>query len=377
MKEYKKWVAACGNAPSIHEQTEIRYTKDVTLRYPIFIVFDGDKIRLHFSNLTGFEPVSFQCAVSYLGQYHDVTYQGNQTIKLDAHQADLETDEIEMDIMAGTQIEVSIYFGDYALMDSGVFICGPLSMGQYAYGNEMYAVDFPRDTSRKMNWYYFITGVDIHTEEKNHALICYGDSITAQNWPDDLVIRAWENGFHDISIIRRAVSGTRILRQYDNITYAAYGLKGEIRFPVEMHTAGADSVLIHHGINDIIHPVGEAVNIFRPMSDLPTLEELKEGYERLYIKYARSLGYKVYGGTLLPIEGWRTYAPFREELRNAFNDWIRTTDLLDGCVDFDKAVRDPEHPARFRKECDSGDHLHPSAAGYLTMANAVDEALLR
>ena len=144
-----------------------------------------------------------------------------------------------------------------------------------------------------------------------------------------------------------------------------------------MHTAGADSVLIQHGINDIIHPVGEEVNIFRPMSDLPTLEELKEGYTRLYIRYARSLGYKVYGATLLPIEGWRTYAPFRDELRNAFNDWLRTTALLDGCIDFDEAVRDPDHPARFFKEYDSGDHLHPSAKGYLTMANAVDEKLLK
>jgi len=347
------------------------------LRYPVFIVFDGDSLRLHFSNLTGFEPVSFKACVSYLESFYDVTVKGDRVLHLDAHQADLTTDEIKVDITAGTQIEVTIYLEDYTLMDSGVFICGPLSMGQYAYGNEMYTRDFPLDTSRKMNWYYFLIGVDVHTEDKNHALICYGDSITAQNWPDELTIRAWENGFHDISIIRRAVSGTRILRQYDNITYAAYGLKGEIRFPVEMRTAGADSVLIHHGINDIIHPVGEAVNIFRPMSDLPTLEELKEGYTRLYINYARILGYKVYGGTLLPIEGWRTYAPFREELRSRFNDWLRTTSLLDGCVDFDKAVRDPEHPTRFRPDCDSGDHLHPSAHGYLTMAQAVDDTLLK
>ena len=82
-------------------------------------------------------------------------------------------------------------------------------------------------------------------------------------------------------------------------------------------------------------------------------------------------------GTLLPIEGWRTYAPFREELRSRFNDWLRTTSLLDGCVDFDKAVRDPEHPTRFRPDCDSGDHLHPSAHGYLTMAQAVDDTLLK
>lgn len=81
-------------------------------------------------------------------------------------------------------------------------------------------------------------------------------------------------------------------------------------------------------------------------------------------------------GTLLPIEGWRTYAPFREELRNTFNNFIRTTDLIDGCVDFDRAVCDPANPSAFLPEYDSGDHLHPSAAGYQKMAQAVSKELL-
>ena len=179
--------------------------------------------------------------------------------------------------------------------------------------------------------------IDIFTEEKNHALICYGDSITAQSWPDYLAIRAWDNGFHDVAIIRRAVSGTRILRQYDCITYQAYGLKGETRFPIEMNVAGASAVIIQHGINDIIHPVGVEVNQFRPWEDMPTFEELKNGVESIYISHARELGLKVWSATLLPIFGWRTYAKFRDDLRNEFNEWLRTSELFDGCIDFDLA----------------------------------------
>ena len=82
------------------------------------------------------------------------------------------------------------------------------------------------------------------------------------------------------AIIRRAVSGTRILRQYDCITYQAYGLKGATRFPIEMNVAGATDVIIQHGINDIIHPVGEDVNPFRPWSDLPTDGAWCRGYLR-------------------------------------------------------------------------------------------------
>jgi lysophospholipase L1-like esterase len=305
-----------------------------------------------------------------------VTVKGSACIVLEPKEEAV-SDEVAFDITAGETISVSLFMEGYNQMNAGVLITGPLSKGFYSYGNFMNDRELPMDLTRKTNWFYFLNTVDILTEEKNHALICYGDSITAQSWPDYLTIRAWEEGYRNVSIIRRAVSGTRILRQYDNITYAAYGLKGETRFPVEMNTAGADAVLIQHGINDIIHPVGTDVNPFRPWSDLPTAEEMEEGFTRIYIDYARKLGMKVWGGTLIPIFGWRTYEPFREDLKNAFNDWLRTTDLLDGCVDFDLAIRDPEHTPAFAQGYDSGDHLHPSEEGYKAMAYAVDSELLK
>jgi peptidoglycan/xylan/chitin deacetylase (PgdA/CDA1 family) len=44
-------------------------------------------------------------------------------------------------------------------------------------------------------------------------------------------------------------------------------------------------------------------------------------------------------------------------------------------VDFDKVIRDPEHPDRLLPAFDSGDHLHPSPAGYAAMADAVPLSL--
>ena len=214
------------------------------------------------------------------------------------------------------------------------------------------------------------------------VIVCFGDSITAQSWPDYLTLRTLQNNHFlsddlNVSIIRRAVCGTRILRQYDCITYAAYGLKGETRFPIEMNVAGAATVLIQHGINDIIHPVGTEVNRFRPWSDMPTCAELIEGYTSYYIEYARKLGLSVWGGTLLPIYGWRTYEAFRNDLRCEFNDWLLTTALLDGCVDFASAICNPDHPEQFADGCDSGDHLHPSEEAYKKMAAAIPAELLQ
>ena len=365
--EYTKWVACWGNATSITDQKEAMYAKNITLRYPIRMVFEGCALRLHFSNLTGTEPVTLSKV--YIEQT-TVTFGGEKSVLIEPGK-EVTSDEIAYEVKAGTDVNVSIYLGEITQMNAGVLITGPLSRGQYAYGDHALEEELPADDTRNTNWFYFLNTVDVLTKAENHAFICYGDSITAQSWPDDLAIRLWNEGIRNVAIIRRAVSGTRILRQYDCITYAAYGLKGATRFPIEMEAAGADAVLIQHGINDIIHPVGVEVNKFRPWSDMPTSADLIAGVEDIYIRYAKEKGYKVYGGTLLPIYGWRTYAPFREEIKNEFNHWIRTTDKFDGYVDFEEAVRDENHPEAFAEGNDSGDHLHPSEKAYEIMAGAI------
>lgn len=365
--EYTKWVACWGNATSITDQKVAMYAKNITLRYPIRMVFDGCALRLHFSNLTGTEPVTLSKV--YIEQT-TVTFDGEKSVLIEPGK-EVTSDGIAYEVKAGTDVNVSVYLGEITQMNAGVLITGPLSKGQYAYGDHALEEELPADDTRNTNWFYFLNTVDVLTKAENHAFICYGDSITAQSWPDDLAIRLWNEGIRNVAIIRRAVSGTRILRQYDCITYAAYGLKGAIRFPIEMEVAGADAVLIQHGINDIIHPVGVEVNQFRPWSDMPTSADLIAGVEDIYIRYAKEKGYKVYGGTLLPIYGWRTYAPFREEIKNEFNHWIRTTDKFDGYVDFEEAVRDENHPEAFAEGNDSGDHLHPSEKAYEIMAGAI------
>ena len=53
-----KWVTVWGNAPSITEHRAETYAKDITLRYPVTCAFGGQKVRLHFSNFCGTEPVT-------------------------------------------------------------------------------------------------------------------------------------------------------------------------------------------------------------------------------------------------------------------------------------------------------------------------------
>lgn len=369
---FNHWVSCWGNATSITERKEAVYAKDITLRYPVRMCFSGNKLRFRFSNLTGTEPITITQAfvAKTVDDYHplSITVNNHESITIQPG-AEVNSDPVDMNITAGETIEVSMYLADYTQMNAGTLITGPLSKGKYSYGNHARERELPLDLTRNTNWFYFLNTIDILTSSNNYALVCYGDSITAQSWPDYLAIQAWDKGLRNVSIIRRAVSGTRILREYSCITYQAYGLKGATRFPIEMNVSGAKAVILQHGINDIIHPVGTDVNPFRPWSDLPTVNELIEGTKQLYIAHARQLGWKVYAGTLLPIYGWRTFTKERDEMRRSFNEWLRQSPDFDGCIDFDKAVRDEKNQAAFAPGYDSGDHLHPSEKAYEAMAS--------
>lgn len=381
----KKYVSMWGNAISIADRRPENYAKNLTLRYPIHPVFDGDKIKITLDNFCGTEDVTISEVFLAQNQKNGskeikketvtaVTFGGNTSVTIAKGEA-VVSDEIPFEVSKGHDISVSIYLGDFTEMRSAVLITGPLSKGYYSVGNHAAEEELPLNDTRSTNWFYFLSNIEIHTDADNRAVICYGDSITSQAWPDYLTLRVEKNADNKTAIVRRAASGTRILRQYDNITYDSYGLKGSIRFPREALVSGADTVIIQQGINDIIHPVGVEVNPFRPWSDLPTAEEMIEGY-RMYIEKAREYGLKVYMGTLLPIYGWRTYEPFRDDLRNALNDWMRTTKEIDGVIDFDMAVRDRVNPAAFADGFDSGDHLHPSKKAYQRMAETVPGCIL-
>jgi lysophospholipase L1-like esterase len=54
------------------------------------------------------------------------------------------------------------------------------------------------------------------------------------------------------------------------------------------------------------------------------------------------------------------------------NAWIRRGGSFDAVIDFDAAVRNPDHPTQIRSDYDAGDHLHPNDAGYRAMGDVLD-----
>lgn len=378
-KQEMHWAAAWGSAPSIARIAPARYGRHITLRYAVRMLFNGTKIRLRLSNLGGKEAVDIsRIAVAkceengvLTGESIPVAFNGESACHMAAGGSAV-SDPIALDIVRGEDVAVSMYLGEMTELATGTEISGPLSRLWFCEGEALTAVGLPPAQTMRLDTCFFLDTVDVWTSSASRALVCFGDSITAQAWPDELALRLLRDG-GSLSVVRRGIGGSRIFRAYSNIQHRCYGPDGLSRFAREISVAGADRVIVLHGINDLMHPEG---SLFRPWSDMPTAGQLVEGM-RFYIQTAHTLGMKICLGTCVTFKGWPTYSPQREEIRHSFNEWIRSQREADGIADFDAALRDPADPNSRAPACDCGDHVHPSREGARRMAACVPEAFLR
>jgi lysophospholipase L1-like esterase len=219
------------------------------------------------------------------------------------------------------------------------------------------------------NWRY-LRGVDIEAGETYTSIVCLGDSITDgskstkdanSRWPDLLAARLLANkATARLGVLNEGIGGNRVLN--DNTGPSAVARLDRDVF----NNPHVRYLVILEGINDI----GHAYDPHR-MYDIVTADDLIAGFHLMIVR-AHSHGIKVYGATLTPYLPTGYSAEAGEKVREALNDWIRTTKELDGFIDFDKAARDPANPTQFLPAYDSGDHLHPNDAGMKAMAGSID-----
>jgi lysophospholipase L1-like esterase len=216
-----------------------------------------------------------------------------------------------------------------------------------------------------------LSRVEVTAPAPTGAIVAFGDSITDgarstsdtnARWPDVLARRlAAEGGNGPRAVVNAGISGNQVLAD-------RLGVSALARFHRDvLLQTGVTHVIVMEGINDIGLARGAAA---------VTADDLIAGHRQLIMR-ARAKGLRVIGATLTPFEGAFYFTPEGEKKRQALNEWIRTGGAYDGVIDFDRVLRDPASPSRIRAEYDSGDHLHPSDAGYKAMGEAVDLALFR
>ncbi len=224
------------------------------------------------------------------------------------------------------------------------------------------------------------SAIEVQNPRARGTLIAFGDSITdsvidahgVRGWADLLAPALTRKG---LALANAGINANRMLRPGPASAPQPSGLARLERDVLSLQNATHLVVLL--GINDIgmsgrfedawwREVVGE--------SEVLTAAELIGGYEEIIAK-ARAHGLNVFGGTLTPFHESIFFTPEKEAVRQAANEWIRSSGAFDAVIDFDARLRDPGQPERLTPSYDSGDHLHLSAEGNRAMASAFDLSL--
>ena len=185
----RHWCAIYGNAMSITDHKVETYSKDLTLRYPVKVPFAGSALRFTFDNFCGTESITISAAFAAMTgntpesiikeTSRQITFDGNVSITIPAGKRIL-SDPLPFPVSQGDSVSVSFYLKEFTLMRSGVIATGPFSKGFYSVHNHSTAEVLPLNETRKTNCFYFLSDISLYTDSCNHAVICYGDSITSQ-----------------------------------------------------------------------------------------------------------------------------------------------------------------------------------------------------
>ena len=120
----------------------------------------------------------------------------------------------------------------------------------------------------------------------------------------------------------------------------------------------------------------EAVNdLGGSWNGVQTAKRIIDVYKQI-IREAHQKGIRVFGATITPFKGNNYFSEDHEKGRSTLNKWIRTTKMLDGLIDFDRAVRNPDDTLALQSQyLFENDWLHLNADGYEAMGNSVDLSL--
>ncbi len=356
----------------------------VTLRQVVRLSIGGDRLRVRLSNRFGVMPVHFASVhiarplaadSSAIRPDTDttLTFSGRPEATIPAG-AEYLSDPVRFPAPALSDLVITFYMEAVPASQTGH--PGSRATSYLVHGNRVSAPDLP--DAQKIEHWYFISSVEIATTAALRAMVVLGDSITDgygtttnQNnrWTDTLAKRLKDVArTRDVAVLNQGIGGNRVLLD-------GLGPNALARFDADvLAPAGVRYLMVMEGINDLGMATRDA-ELSQAEHDA-LVRRILAAYEQIVTR-AHAHGIKVIGATLTPFVGSDYYHPDAqtEADRKALNQWIRMPGHFDAVIDFDQLLRDPEHPDRLWPRFDSGDHLHPSLAGYAAMGEALPLSL--
>jgi lysophospholipase L1-like esterase len=356
------------------EQNAVTMSTAATYREIVHTSAGGETARLVVTNEFGLQPLTIgatRIAISTGSSAIDastvrvLTFGGQPSVTLPAGTIML-SDPIDITLPALANVAISLFIPAQQISQSTMHSYA-LQTNYIAAGNVVDAEKFT--SSAEVRSWYFIKGVELKCDRPS-AIVALGDSITdgaasAANangrWPDVLAQRiAADRNLAGASVLNAGINGNRLLHDGDGES-ALRRLDRDV-----LTQAGVRYLIVLEGINDIGHIVTAS-----PADPAESAQSIIRALKQIALR-AHAHGIKVIAATITPYESCKYASPEGERMRQAVNAWVRTSKDLDGFADFEMVVRDPAHPTRFLPAYDSGDHLHPNAAGLRAMANSIE-----
>ena len=352
-----------------------------TVRMLVHTSVGGHRVRVQLSNAFGTSALQLRAAHLALhdkdsaivaGSDHALTFSGRASAVIPPG-AEMLSDPLDFEVPALGDLVISLYIPVEASTPT-IHLTGLRTTYISQPGDFAGAPSIADPTTREL--WYWIAGVDVVAPAKSAAIVAFGDSITDgatstpntnSSWPSQLAVRLAANrSTANVAVINEGISGNRLLND-------GAGVSALARFDRDvLSQPGVKWLIVLEGINDI--GIGSLPGA--PPTEAPSADDLIAAHKQM-IERAHMHGIKVIGATLTPYVG-AAYATDRGEvIREALNNWIRTSHAYDAVVDFDKAVQDPSNPKQILPAYNIRDHLHPNDAGYKAMAAAVALAIFQ
>ena len=351
---------------------------DQSVRMILRTSMGGRRVRIELSNMTTANPLEIGAAHVAVhkgggaiveGTDRVLTFGGSAAVTVAAGVL-VVSDPVDLEVAPLTELAVSVYL-PYETSAASNHRLGLHTM-YITPGNTTAEATLPE--SAKMTAYMWLSAVDVLAPPNAFAIVALGDSITDSQgasvdanraWPAVLAHRLGANkATRHIGVLNQGIQGNQVLKD-------GAGVSALARFERDvLSRSGVKWVILLEGINDI------NVQGSRDVPGALTADDLIWGYRQI-IERAHMAGLKVMGATVMPEEGVFLANERTEGIRQAVNRWIRAKGNFDALVDFDAAVRDPQHPGKLRAEFNSGDNIHLSDAGYQAMADAFDLSVFK
>lgn len=377
------WVGSWASAQQIPEPRNALAPDDLgdaTLRQIVHLSAGGKELRVRLSNAFGTAPLHItsvhiarplSLTTGRIDTATDtaLTFSGQPDVTIPAG-AEYDSDPVAFSAAALSDLAVTMHLDEPPARQTSH--PGSRETSFLAHGDQVAAATL-NDAKTFEHW-FFLSGVDVAEASPEASIVTFGDSITDghgattngnDRWPDDLARGMQANpAMRGYGVLNVGIGGNRMLLD-------GLGPNALARFDRDVAgQTAARAVILLEGINDLgtqtrLHPVSQAEHD-------ALVRNIIAAYAQIVLR-AHARGIRVMGATITPDGGNGYYHP--DALNNAdrqkINDWIRTPGHFDAVVDFDKVVRDPAHPNQLLPKFDSGDHLHPSPAGYRAMAAAI------